>query len=204
MNKKVFLGFILVITAIFMVPSCDAWNSGVGDTHDTIAVNLYHDTPSTIRKHLDLKEMKRGARWPDYNGESKKWHGYPYSTIKIEKYLILAKKAYRTKSYKKESFYYGVVSHYVSDTYAAPHTVKKLSFHKRYYYQADLMAIHAYKMNYNELKNFLKYGYNLGQGSADTWERKRLWNNKFSALVQKDLNRAYSSTLAVIRKAIGF
>jgi hypothetical protein len=194
----------IIATILIILPSTSAWNSGIGDTHDNIASKLYHSTPAHIQKHLDLKEMKKGARWPDYNGESKKWHGYPLSVIRVNTYLKKAKNAYLNKNYKMESFYYGVMSHYISDTYAAPHTVKRLSFHTKYYAQGDRSGIKNYKIRYSSPTMMLKYGYFEGQKSAGEWEKRSLWKFRTTSVVQNDLNRAFSATLSIYRQCVGF
>jgi hypothetical protein len=90
---------------------------------------------SNIKKNLDLSEMKKGANYPDkLDKDNKNLHAYPLSVNKTEENLKKAMTYYhmardaktatdRTKYYKQESFFLGCATHYISDTFAAPHCI---------------------------------------------------------------------------------
>ncbi len=156
MNSALRLFVILLITSPLTINLSNAWNSGHDTTHEHIAAKLYSDMPTHIKKNLDISEMKKGANLPDKSDKDKKYllHKYPLSVDKVEEnlkkamtYFNKAKNAQpvdKTKYYKQESLHLGMATHYISDTFAAPHTAYMENY-KDYYKIADKVT--KYKGN---------------------------------------------------------
>ncbi len=211
--------------AIFIsMGSSFAWNSGQDKTHEHIAAQIYNDMPTSINQNLDLTYMKRGADKPDDIDRNKKYrHAYPASVTYTEKYLKLAKTEYqkaiktgdpslKDRYYKRESYFLGMASHYISDTFAAPHTTH-VKYYDEFYKLADKVtniktkAVPAFNLKtHNGLNNFLRYGKTQGYKVAQSWNKLSLRTHKSSAdkLVEDNLNLAYSATLAVFKQWLGF
>ncbi|MCE5214593.1 MAG: zinc dependent phospholipase C family protein [Methanobacterium sp.] len=204
-----------------------AWNAGHDKTHELIVTQLYQDMPTSISQNLDLAEMKKGANYPDVKDSQSKWkHAYPASTDYAEEYLKMAMNDYKNamktsnptlkaKFFKDESFHLGMASHYISDTFAAPHTTNKMKEYQLFYSYADQIT-HIYPTKiplpvlnlktHNGLKKFLEFGKNEGYKVAQYWNNNQVWKNPTLALkvAGDNLDLAYAATLAVFKQWLGF
>lgn len=203
MKNTLKLGITFLIVILMVIPSASAWN---WKTHCAIADGLYDNTPEPIKKNLNKFDMYAGAVKPDKSDlvDNKANHNYPRSVGKAKEYLEKAKAAYRGGNYNKESFYYGMASHYISDTFAAPHCgwIKDKS---RYYETGgNLMPVYDNHLYYTgDIDELLKFGKSQGVDSI------KVWNNtkddlKAKNIVQTDLNRAYTSTYLIYKDYMGF
>lgn len=227
-DKNLFIYPILIGLAIFIsMGSASAWNAGPDKTHELIATQLYHDMPTSISQNLDLVEMKKGANYPDVKDAGSKYkHAYPASADYAEKYLKMAMKDYqnaikttnptlKTRFFKQESYHLGMASHYISDTFAAPHTTSKMKNYQEFYKLAEQIT-HIYKTTttlpvlnlktHNGLKTFLKFGKTEGYKVYQYWNKNQVWKNPSSALevAGDNLDLAYAATLAVFKQWLGF
>jgi hypothetical protein len=186
---------IFSIVCFLVIPSSSAWN---WPTHKEIADDLYNSTPNHIKKNLDLNEMRKGSILPDIKDKDKSYHGYPKSINEASYYLNLAKSEYNKGDYKKASKYYGMASHYISDTFAAPHC-GIVNNRQLYYQQAINLKPVKHSLEYKGLDELLQFGNLKGKNSLNHWEK-----TKSTHIVQDDLNRAYSATFLAYKTWMGF
>lgn len=220
---------VIFLTRLLIFNPSAAWNSGHDKTHELIAAKLYSDMPANIQKNLDLSEMKAGADYPDKLDAGKKYrHAYPTSVDLAQKNLEKAMDDYkiarnaktasdRKKFYKQESFHLGMASHYMADTFAAPHTIHRMENYDQYYKIADGIAdIKGMKLpqniwnlnlrSHNGLDSLLKYGKDEGNIDAKYWNEMEVWKHhqEASALARTNLKLAYAGNLAVFKQWLGF
>jgi hypothetical protein len=94
-------------------------------THASVAEVTYNALPADVKKNLELKRMEDGSNDPDEKFKDMANHHYPQSLKKANKWLEDGKKFYETKKYSDASYCFGVATHYISDTFSAPHCVSK-------------------------------------------------------------------------------
>ncbi|HWQ20763.1 MAG TPA: zinc dependent phospholipase C family protein [Methanotrichaceae archaeon] len=223
------LSIVILIALPLTIGLSSAWNSGHDKTHELIAAKLYSDMPDNIKKNLDLSEMKAGADYPDkLDAGDKRRHAYPLSVDYAEKNLKKAISDYhdarnaktpqdRKKYYREESFHLGMATHYIADTFAAPHTMSKMDHHDQYYKTADgIKDIQGARLpqeiwtldlkSRDGLDALLKYGKREGNKDAQYWNDNRIWEDhqKASKLATGNLKLAYAGTLAVFKQWLGF
>jgi len=178
-------------------PSASAWH---WNTHKNIAEGIYYSMPVDIQHNLNLSEMKRGAAAPDlvFKDNKYKGHRYPKTYVKAENWLEKGKIAYQEGNYSYASYCFGVSSHYITDSYVAPHcTDSSKSDHRSYEKKSKNMKPSAEGYRNESLKSSLAEAYKTGE------TRWNLWLEKGNmTLVQQDLNNATSIAYSAIRKNV--
>ncbi len=198
MNKSIltFRAFlILMIITLSTIPASFAWS---WDTHSQIIDTVYHGLPSDVQKNLNLEVMENASIVPDKVFNDKTYHSYPKSYEKAKTWLDKGKAAYDAGNYQDASYDYGVASHYISDTFSAPHGVSKESSsdHTSYENQGSkLKPTATYKTG--DLKTLMENGYNQDGVSWNEWMQ-----TKDTKIVQNNLNDAASVTLSAISNSI--
>ena len=226
-EKIIKYSIFLLLVLIMAMDSSSAWNAGQGKTHELIVSQLYQDMPTSISQNLNLAEMKKGANYPDVLDSQSKWkHAYSASTDYAYKYMNMAMKDYqnamktsnptlKAKYFNDESFHLGMASHYISDTFAAPHTTGKMKNYQSFYtYAEQIKQIYPTKTplpvvnlkTHNGLKTFLQFGKTEGYKVAQYWNQHQVWKNSKTALkvAGDNLDLAYAATLAVFKQWLGF
>jgi hypothetical protein len=198
MNKsiltfRVFL--ILIIITLSTIPASSAWS---WETHSQIIDTVYQGLPTDIQKNLNLELMKNASNDPDEKFKDFTYHSYPKSYEKAEIWLINGKTAYDKGDYAEASTDYGIASHYISDTFSAPHCVSKESSsdHSSYEKQGSKLKPTATNKG-SDLKIIMENGYTQGGTSWNQWMQ-----TKDSSIVQNNLNDAASVTLSAISNSI--
>ncbi|MCE5214543.1 MAG: zinc dependent phospholipase C family protein, partial [Methanobacterium sp.] len=161
---------ILIIFMIFImatVPSSEAWS---WKTHSEIADFVYQGLPPEVQKNLNLEIMKNASNDPDEVFKDFTTHSYPKSYQKAKTWLDKGKIAYDRGDYKEASYDYGVASHYISDTFSAPHCVSKedSADHSKYEDQAKDLKPAATNVS-GDLESLLRNGYTQGGTSWNDW-----------------------------------
>jgi hypothetical protein len=191
---------ILVIFFIFGVvftPSASAWH---WNTHKNIAEGIYNSMPADVQHNLNLSEMRIGAAAPDlvFKDNKYKGHRYPKTYLKAVNWLKKGKTAYQEGYYNNASYCFGVASHYISDSYVAPHCANSSkSAHRYYEKRAKNMKPSAVCYMNESLKSSLAEAYKTGEARWGTW-----LENRNMTLVQQDLNNATSIAYSAIRKNV--
>jgi len=194
--KKLILNIFCIISvlSLILLPCDFAWT---WSTHSQIVEKIYESLPTSIQKNLDLNEMKDGSNDPDEKFHDFSNHNYPNSYYKANEWLKKGKIAYNNKNYYFASYCYGVASHYISDTYSAPHSANDKSYlHSIYENQANKLKSSISYFN-NDLYTSMKQGDAQGEKDWSNWKKTRK-----SSIVQNDLNRATSATYLAIKNSI--
>jgi hypothetical protein len=184
----------LIFTIIF-APSSTAWS---WETHSNIAEAVYYGLPPEIQNNLNLELMKNASNDPDEKFKDFTYHSYPKSYEKAKTWLDKGKTAYDKGEYGEASTDYGIASHYISDTFSAPHGVSKeaSSDHTKYEdTSSKLKPVATYKSG--DLNTILQEGYTQGGGSWNEWLQ-----TKNSDIIQKNLNDGASASLSAIQDSI--
>ncbi|MDD1774635.1 MAG: zinc dependent phospholipase C family protein [Methanobacterium sp.] len=186
---------ILLIIILISIPSASAWS---WQTHSQIVDAVYHGLPDEVQKNLDLNVMREASNDPDEIFKDFYYHSYPKSYAKAQTWLSKGKEAYNRGDYRNASYCYGVASHYISDSFSAPHTISKESSsdHSKYEDQAEKLTPVA-KYTASELKTKMEEGYNQGKTSWANWLQ-----TKDSSIIQNNLNMGASAALSAIADSI--
>ncbi len=185
----------LMIFTLMLTPASSAWT---WDTHSDVIDAVYYGLPAEVQKNLNLQIMEDASNDPDEIFKDFKSHSYPKSYQKAKTWLDKGKTAYDNGNYTEASYDYGVASHYISDTFSAPHGVSKESSsdHSSYENQAKkLKPVATYKSG--DLNTMMQNGYNQDATSWNEWLQTRSSNT-----IQNNLNEAVSVSLSAIQDSI--
>jgi hypothetical protein len=185
----------LVIFTLILTPASSAWT---WDTHSDIIDSVYYGLPPEVQKNLNLQIMENASNDPDEVFKDFTYHSYPKSYEKAKTWLDKGKTAYDKGNYTEASYDYGVASHYISDTFSAPHGVSKESSsdHSKYENQAKkLKPVATYKSG--DLNTMMQNGYTQDATSWNEWLQ-----NKDNNGIQNNLNEAASVSLSAIQDSI--
>lgn len=203
----IFFIFILVFT-----PSASAWYV---TTHGNIAEKIYYSMPAHVQQNLNLSEMRRGAAAPDliFKDSQYGYHSYPKSYEKAEYWLKQGETAYQNGKYTNASYSFGVASHYISDSYVAPHCANISKYdHIDYENKSKEMGPSALYAEYENQSINMKYvllcmneslkleltdAYKTGETRWNIW-----FETRNMTLVQQDLDNATSISYNAIRNRV--
>jgi len=196
--KKIYLSLIAIILVftVVLVPCDFAWT---WSTHSKIVDKVYYSLPTKIQKNLNLNAMRDGSNDPDEKFQDFVNHNFPNSYSKVQEWLNKGKSAYNKKNYYYASYCFGVASHYISDSFSAPHCAGEVSIqHSTYEEQASKLkpAIISTSTN-KDIYTSLKKGDAQGEKDWSSWKK-----TKKSSIVQNDLNQATSVTYSAIKSCI--
>lgn len=193
-HLTVFIFSMMMILAT--APSAEAWS---WKTHADIVDEVYYKLPPEVQKNLNLEIMRNASNEPDEIFKDFRHHSYPNSYDKAKSWLDKGKIAYDRGDYDEASFNYGVATHYISDTFSAPHCIskEKYSDHSRYENRAKKLTPEASYNNSTDLNTKMKNTYN--QGSKD-WV---LWlDTDDTSIIQANLNSGVSASLVAVNESI--
>ena len=195
MKKNYFKLISIFLVFLIVLMPCDfAWK---WSTHSKIVEKTYSSLPSYIKKKLNLNAMKDGSNDPDEKFQDFINHSFPNSYFKATEWLDKANKNYTLKNYYNASYCFGVASHYISDSFSAPHCANDLSYlHSRYESQAESLKPYITSNN-KDLYISLKQGDYIGEKDWSSWKK-----TKNRSIVQKDLNKATSATYSAIKNSL--
>jgi hypothetical protein len=168
------------------------------DTHSNIVDKIYSSMPFAIKKNLVLSAMRDGSNDPDEKFHDTRAHSFPSSYSRANTWLDKGAYAYKARNYQLASYSFGVASHYISDSYSAPHCVSGESNyqHSKYEGQGNSM-FPTLTYSSTSLYSSMSSGKTLGSADWNSW-----MNTKSPSIVQKDLNRGASASFSAIRKKI--
>lgn len=110
---------LLLLILLSILSSSWNWH-----THQSLIENIYYSMPLELQNKLNLTLLKEGSIAPDKDFHDTVLHSYPASYQKSLFYLEETKKSLAQNSYQLASYNFGVSSHYISDSFVAPHCVK--------------------------------------------------------------------------------
>jgi hypothetical protein len=178
-----------------MMPASDAWS---WKTHSDIVDVVYYGLPVDVQGKLDLNTMRDGSNDPDEIFHDFTFHSYPKSYEKAKYWLDQGKVAYDRGDYGNASYDYGVATHYISDTFSAPHGVSRESSadHSKYENHAKKLSPIATYAN-GDLNTVLQDGKNQGAVSWSSWLQ-----SDDDLIIQDNLNRGASASLSAVKDSI--
>lgn len=185
-----------MVFTLATLPSAEAWS---WKTHADVVEMVYNGLPVEVQKNLNLEIMKNGSNEPDEVFKDFTTHSYPKSYQKAQAWLDKGKQAYDQGNYDEASYDYGVASHYISDTFSAPHCVSKEDSNDHSKYEDQAKDLKPAQVNITgDLETMLKNGYTEGGTSWKEW----LQNKGNKDIIQKDLNNGASASLIAINNSI--
>ncbi len=140
--------FITLFLIIILIPSASAWN---WDTHQAFADSVYYRLDDSIRLKLNLGLMEYGSITPDKEFKDFTRHSFPLSIKQAESWIEKMKKNVGDGDYNNASLSFGIASHYIVDSFSAPHSIsgEEYDLHKKYedqgsegYKYADCISEH--------------------------------------------------------------
>jgi len=133
--KIITILFILLIS----INITQAWNS---KTHQLIVEELYYSIPYELESKLDLELMRNGSTSPDLIFHDQRTHHYPTSYNKTIEWLNKTKEQIKNNDYENASYSFGVVTHYISDSFVGPHYISKEDpkLHTKFEYQIEKIS----------------------------------------------------------------
>ncbi len=128
------------------------WNN-----HKSIVQTLYYSSPYEIQRNLDLKQLEIGSIAPDKDFHDNRLHHYPKSLNLTLHWLNQTKKHLEKQEYSEASYAFGVASHYISDSFVAPHYISKEDpkLHSKFEKQAST-KLSCIEKEYNLKENLEK------------------------------------------------
>lgn len=183
MNKNIIMLLLLMNLLIMQIPAVSAWN---WNTHEKITENNYYTLPSDIQQNLDLSTMKEGAAAPDFRFFDFSNHHYPNSYDKSVYWLNQGQYYYKTHNYHYASYCYGIASHYITDSFCAPHCASEDNKLYHLLYEAEAIFLTPQYTPYsNDLSSSL---YNSRINGEIYWNDWLQTKNKLD--IQNPLNQA--------------
>ncbi len=186
---------VITIFSLVLMPATDAWS---WKTHSDIVDVVYYGLPVEVQQKLDLNSMRDGSNDPDEKFHDFTYHSYPKSYEKAKSWLDQGKAAYDRGDYMNASYSFGVATHYISDTFSAPHAVsgENSADHSKYENRAKkLIPVATYAKG--DLNTVLQDGKTQGTTSWSSWLQ-----TKDDAILQNDLNRGASASLSAVKDSI--
>ncbi len=193
--KKILITTLFLVGILFIqIPAVSAWN---WNTHEEIVESNYNSLPLTIKENLDLNAMKQGAVDPDFKFLDFKYHGYPNSYQKAEEWLNRGQKSYEKSDYYYASYCYGVASHYITDSFSAPHSAGISGpNHTLYEAKASFLEPEVIQSN-DDLNSALIDGQPKCKADWNNWLK-----SKDDSYIQNDMNMATSASYNAIEESI--
>lgn len=189
MNKTIMLAIFLVVVSINM-SSVSAWD---WITHEEIVESNYYSLPSDIQHNLNLNLMKKGSMTPDFVFFDFKYHSYPNSYGKAVYWLNKGQSYYKKGDFYYASYCYGVSSHYITDSFSAPHAAGVGGL-QHIIYEAKASFLKPDVVNITGNLNSTMYNGDLnGTKSWNMWIK-----NKNDSLIQNDLDHATGASYNAI------
>ena len=138
---------LLLIGLIFI----SGWNF---QTHQDIVESVYYSLNNI--SYLNLTTLKYGAIVPDKVFRDHRLHSYPKSYINGLKWLNETKNALKNHDYNNASYAFGIATHYIADSFSAPHNIKGESSRLHAMYENQASVVYDYV-------NCKKYEYELNK-----------------------------------------
>ncbi|HEX7468842.1 MAG TPA: zinc dependent phospholipase C family protein [Methanobacterium sp.] len=193
--KKTLILLLLFAVSLIQIAPAAAWST---TTHHEIADETYYALPVNVQEKLSLEAMQDGSDDPDIKFFDFKNHHYPESYDKATYWLDKGKESYNAGNYSYASYCFGVASHYISDSFSAPHCEVGCSSIAHALYETRAMFLTP-QITYSngDIESIMVEG-NL-EGKAD-WEG---WlGNEDDSYIQSDLNDAVSASYVAIKSSV--
>jgi len=173
---------ILVLFFILIIPQILAWN---WETHKEIVNKLYYSSPYELQSRLDLDLLQQGSIAPDKDFHDNVLHHFPSTYNKTLYWLNQTEYYISINNYQNASYSFGVATHYISDSFVAPHSItgEDYKLHAKFEKSPIPIKIKCEKNKYNLLEDLEKAALN-----SKDWE---IWvKNQTTEIPEKELEQA--------------
>ena len=120
---------LFLIFGLFLI--C-GWN---WQTHPAFVESIYYQLSDADRSYFNVTALQEGSLAPDRDFHDTRYHHYPPSYNLTLYWLQKARTSYDQGNFPEASYAFGVASHYVSDSFAAPHNIEKESSKDHSFYE---------------------------------------------------------------------
>ncbi len=194
MNKLIIMSIFLITIPLLQMSAVSAWN---WNTHQEIIENNYYSLPPDMQQNLNLEVMEKGSNDPDFLFFDFKYHSYPHSYEKATYWLNKGQINYRDGNYYYASYCYGTASHYIADSFAAPHAAGISGpNHILYEAKASFLKPEVVKVT-EDLNSTLYSGDFNGEKNWNNWI-----NSRNDSLIQNDLDQATGASYNAIYSSL--
>ena len=179
----------LIVSAVYRW----AWPS-----HASVAEMVYLSLPLEVQENLDLDMMIDGSNDPDQEFKDTAAHHYPNSCKTALRWLDEGKCSYEDGDYGHASYCFGVFTHCVADSFAAPHCVGKESGKDHHNFETvvdDLTPQITYL--HGDLDSHMRKGFEKGKSN---WEKWKKTHDK--SIIQSELDMGASAAYSAIKNAL--
>ncbi|HLC37261.1 MAG TPA: zinc dependent phospholipase C family protein [Candidatus Nanoarchaeia archaeon] len=154
----------VLITLLLVLSSTNviAWD---WQTHQNVVERVYNSLPRDL--NLSLEYLKEGSILPDKVFHDNRLHNYPPSLELTNIWMSVAKEEYKNKNFRNASLAFGIASHYITDSFAAPHYIKGETSYQHSKYE---------DRGYLELNEYCRVDINISEGLPKGPEEGKLWN----------------------------
>jgi len=150
--------FLLILLLMFI-------NGWKWSTHQIMAETI----AESMNLDLNISLIKEGSIAPDKYFKDFRHHSYPGSANKSYYWLNKTIYYYGLKDINNASYSFGILTHYVSDTFAAPHTVSKEDYHLHALYEEQVSY-------YKPITRCILYNFNLAEELKKSQYNKNHWH----------------------------
>lgn len=166
--------------------------------HASLIEVVFDALPSEVKGNLNKDKMKESSNDPDEIFKDTVNHHYPASYEKATEWLGKAKDSYSAGDFDGASHCFGVASHYISDTFMAPHCVsrEKSRDHHDFEVLTNEMTPIITTLQ-GDLESMMIEGVKQGKEDWHKWK-----NNKDNSIVQKELDMAGSAAYTAILNSL--
>ena len=179
---------ICLFTLLILV---SAWN---WDTHQAQVKSVYYSLPEESQLSLNLSAMEEGSIAPDKVFKDFKKHHYPDSYIEAKKWLEDAQQSLILEDYNRAGYSIGVMSHYIADSFSAPHYLPdSYKDHKKY---EDQGSSRYNKVKCGRSEQSLQELISIGVNERDSWN---YWlKSKSSKIPQEAVEKSTKVVFSVV------
>ena len=158
----------LIILLLVILISTSAWN---WNTHQNIALKVYNDFQPQLQFKLNSTLIREGSIAPDKDFHDNVLHHYPPSYKKALYWMDILNNSLKAQDYENASYAFGVITHYLSDSFASPHAVAKEPY--------DLHAkFEKQPTNYISKTKCAQYNLNINETLYEYSQKgQQDWNN---------------------------
>ncbi|WP_321421756.1 zinc dependent phospholipase C family protein [uncultured Methanobacterium sp.] len=168
----------------------------IGHSHVIDAV--YNALPPEMKNNLKIDIMEDSSDDPDQKFKDMVKHHYPPSYKEATKWLTEGQTSYKAKDYDRASYCFGVASHYITDTFMAPHCVERESSKEHHNFEKKMESLtpNAVELK-GSLDSLMKVGVEQGQKDWQAWLKTR-----DETILQSEADKAASASYTFIKNAI--
>lgn len=129
---------LLLLLLLFV----SAWTWPV---HENFSAKIYDSFPADVKSNLNLTLIQEGSLMPDKLIQDYERHSYPDSVEAIDYWLTRSHDSYLESNYTVASLSLGIATHYIADSFSAPHNVanEDNSMHSKFETEAEKMLFYS-------------------------------------------------------------